>query len=466
MWEQIQANRRRSIFLMVGMGLVLAALGGVAGEGLLGPGAWWMGLAVAAVIWSGQMMAYFSASESLLLHGIPAREIGKEDCPRLFNIVEEMQIASGLPATPRILLIDDPAPNAFAMGRRPEKGAIAVTTGLLQRLNRDELQGVIAHEMSHLRNRDSQFMMLAVVMLGSIVMLSEIVTRSMRLGRAGRARSLARGGGQAQVVILVMALLLAILGPLMAQLFYFACSRKREFLADACGAQFTRYPEGLAAALERISASPIQVSFVNKVTAPMFIVSPLCAAGADGFFSTHPPTMERTGILRAMGGASLADYEAAYRQGRGGGLIGARSLGEATTQAIRAASDEGPIESRQNVRDLSRQTYGYLPITCSCGLQTRVPFGADPSHLFCVRCGQPLTVMEAAPPPEAAPEPSAEGERAPPLAYQRTGAGWEAFRCGCGHVMQLSPGFLGDHVNCTKCGRHIEIKQPGAALSS
>ena len=375
MWEQIQANRRRSAVLITGMAVILLVIGFTGGE-LLARNGGVFGLLLALLLWGGMMLAYFTSAESILMAGASARELKKEDSPQLFNIVDEMRLASGLGFMPRIYLIDDPAPNAFAVGRKPETSSITVTTGLMYRLNRDELQGVIAHEMGHLKNRDVQFMTLAAVMLGSIVILSEIVRRSLWYGGRGRSRSDSRDGkdgDQLQVVILVVGLLFAILGPIMAQLLYFACSRKREYLADASGAQFTRYPEGLASALEKISQAHVPLSFASKATAPMFIVNPLSAAENDGdesdsVFSSHPPTSQRIKILRAMTGASFTDYEAAYRKAKGGSLIGAQSLQSAPTKAIRAPSNEGPIQSRQEgqvqATDQRRQARQGRPHPC------------------------------------------------------------------------------------------------------
>lgn len=459
MWEQIQANRRRSAALVLGMAAVLAGLGFFGGEALAPRGGGLVGLAAAAVILLVQLGIYFTASESLALQGIAAREVGHEEIPRLHNIVEEMKIAAGLPSMPRILLVADPAPNAFAIGRKTENSAIAVTTGLLQHLDRDELQGVIAHEIGHIRNRDAQFMTLAIVMLGTIVILSDMVGRSFYLGRAGRARSNSRGGGQAQVVILLLALLFAILAPLMAQILYFACSRRREYLADASGAQFTRYPEGLASALEKISAAPVQVAFASRTTAPMFIVNPLQAAsGSVGLFSTHPSTEERVRILRGMGGASLADYQAAYAAARGGRVIGSGSLAGSTPLERRPSSGEGPVlGSRGGARDAAAFVGGYVPVVCGCGLETRVPSSYAQPTLRCIRCGALLSVPAATPPAQAPVEGIAAPPEPAPLQFQRQAAGWESFRCTCGRVMQLGPGFQGTHVCCAKCGSQIEV---------
>jgi heat shock protein HtpX len=458
MWEAIRANRRRSAVLITGMAIVLLLLGGLAGSTLFGPDGAVIGVGLALIIWGVQLAIYATNASSLLLHGAYAKELQRDDSPQLFNVVEEMKIASGLPFMPKPFLIDDPSPNAFAIGSKPDNSAIAVTTGLLHRLNRDELQGVIAHEIGHLKNRDVQFMTLAAVMLGSIVILSEIVLRTMRFGGRGRSRrSDSRGGGQAQLIIFAVAIVFAILGPIMAQLLYFACSRKREYMADASGAQFTRYPEGLASALEKISQASVPVSFASKATAPMFIINPLAASGGAGrLFATHPPTAERIRILRSMTGASFADYDAAYRKAKGSSVIGAESLRADQPQPIRAGSGAGPIESRDDVRDLSYRTHGYLALHCNCGMDISIPEGYERNEIRCVRCGSVLPVPVASPLPARA-EGQGEG---PPLLYQRTRQGWESFRCSCGRTVQLSPAFAAPQILCSGCGRRIQIQPP------
>ena len=240
--------------------------------------------------------------------------------PQLFNVVEEMKIAAGLPAMPKIYIINDPAPNAFATGRSPKSASIAVTAGLLGRLNRDELQGVVAHEMSHILHRDILYVMMAGVMLGGVVLLSQVFLRGMFQGSVGSRRrysSESRGGGQAQMVMIIIAVLAAILAPLMAQLLYFAVSRRREYLADAGAARLTRYPEGLASALEKIATDPApQLAAANEATAPMYIVNPFKKRGKmdlSAWTSTHPPIAERIRILRSMSqGASYKDYAEAF----------------------------------------------------------------------------------------------------------------------------------------------------------
>ncbi len=311
MYEQIQSNRIRSLILEIGMAALLLAVGYAIGLTFFGNGVG--GLIVAILVWAALTVVAFFRGDSILLAVSRAQKVTHEEYPQLFNVVEEMQIASGLPKMPDVYVIDDPAPNAFATGRDPNRASIAVTTGLLERLNRDELQGVIAHEMSHVVNRDVLLMTLAGVVLGAIIILSWYATRIAFFGGFGRRRN----GGGGGAIIAIIGLVLVILAPIFAQLIYFAISRRREYLADASGALYTRYPEGLASALEKIAASPTQVRAVNQATAPMYINNPLRRRGAapNGLFSTHPPIEDRIRILRAMGGgSSLAAYDKAYRE--------------------------------------------------------------------------------------------------------------------------------------------------------
>ena len=318
MYEQIQSNRIRSIVLEVGMAALLLAVGYAIGVIFTGDGTG--GVIVAVLVWAALTLVAYFQGDKVLLAVSRARKVTHEDYPQLYNVVEEMQIAAGLPKMPDVYVIDDPSPNAFATGRDPNRSALAVTTGLLQRLNRDELQGVIAHEISHVVNRDVLLMTLAGVVLGAIVILSWYATRRAFFGGMGRSRR-GGGGGSGQIIIAIIGLILIVLAPIFAQLIYFAISRRREYLADASGALYTRYPEGLASALEKIAASPTPVQAANQATAPMYIVNPFrrrpAEAGAQptGLLSTHPPIEDRIRVLRAMaGGASLADYDRAYRQ--------------------------------------------------------------------------------------------------------------------------------------------------------
>lgn len=249
MFELIRANQRRTAFLVVAMAGLLLILGFALGE-LVEPGAGLAGLVVGLLLWVVLGLVAYYQGDSIFLSLAGARRIQKQDHPVLFNVVEEMCAASGLAQMPAVYIVDVDAPNAFATGRDSRTASVAVTAGLLERLDRDELQGVIAHELGHVKNRDILYLMMLGVMFGAIVILADIGRRVLWLGGGGRRRTSSKGGGG---WIVIVALVLMILAPFFAQLLYFAVSRRREYLADASSAQFTRYPEGLASALEKIS---------------------------------------------------------------------------------------------------------------------------------------------------------------------------------------------------------------------
>ena len=317
MWELIQANKRRSIFLFIGMGIILILLGYFLGVTFLGEQGGSFGVFIAFIIWSILSLISYFAGSKVILSLSNAKEVTKDVHPQLFNIVEEMTIASNLPKMPKIYIVNEAAPNAFATGRDPEKSAVAVTAGLLSQLNRNELQGVIAHEIAHILNRDVLFMTFAGVMLGAIVIISEVFLRGYWIGGGSlnRYKNKSSGGGQEQIIFMVFAIVLAILAPILARFLYFAISRKREYLADASGVRLTRYPEGLASALEKLSQNRFSLKSANKATAGMYIVNPLKKTGMQisDLSSTHPPISERIKILRGMmHGADYADYQTSY----------------------------------------------------------------------------------------------------------------------------------------------------------
>lgn len=308
MWEAISANQRRSALLIASLAALLAIMGMTIGFLMGGkPQTAYFGAFVGICIWGVLLLVNLMGGESVLLSSANAREVAHDDAPQLYNVVEEMRIAAALPAMPRVFIIDTPVPNAFAVGLNPERACVAVTAGLLERLSRDELQGVIAHELGHISNRDTLFMTLAGVTLGAIVLLADAGMRMMFWG-GGRRRSSSSGkGGGGAAILMIAALVLAILAPLVARLLYFACSRQREYLADASAAQFTRYPAGLAHALRKIALQqdPKKIP-VNRVVAPMYAINPLAAAGSFSVFGTHPPTEERIRRLLEMQGAAPA----------------------------------------------------------------------------------------------------------------------------------------------------------------
>jgi len=245
-------------------------------------------------------------SDKIVLAMSDAKKVEFEDNKELYRIVENLCITAGLP-TPRIYIINDTAPNAFATGRDPEHAVVAVTAGLLQKLDRSELEGVIAHELSHIGNRDILLATIVTVLVGVVVLLADWFRRWTFWG-GGRRRSNSKGGGQLQIIIFVLAIVLSILAPIFAYMMQFAISRKREFAADADGALLTRYPEGLAQALEKISADSEPLEAANRATAHLYIASPFEGKrdghGKKSFFKkafmTHPPIEERVAALRGM----------------------------------------------------------------------------------------------------------------------------------------------------------------------
>ncbi len=274
MWEQVRSNQIKSVILVAMMGALLLLLGYFLGLIFLGSAIG--GLIIALIVWGIMNLVAYFQGDSILLGMSGARKIRPEDHPRLYNVVEEMKIASGLEKMPNIYIIDDPALNAFATGRDPNRTSVAITSGLLQKLNRDELQGVIGHEVAHIKNRDVLLMVLLSITLGSIVILAWYASRFMFLTGAGggRRRTSSGKGGGAELIIILVGVILMILAPIAAQLIYFAVSRKREYLADASSALYTRYPEGLASALEKLATSDTSVRAANQATAPRYIINP------------------------------------------------------------------------------------------------------------------------------------------------------------------------------------------------
>lgn len=297
MYEQISSNKRKSFFLVLFFLCLIFLLAWIFSE-LTGLGSY--GLVLAVVIACAMTIGSYWASDKIVLAISRAKPVKKEDYPHLYNVVEGLAIAAGLPK-PRCYVIDDTAPNAFASGRNPKNSVIVVTKGLLEKLNRAELEGVIAHEMAHIKNYDVLVQTLAVVMVGVVVLLSDWILRSFFWGR-GRRKSSAKEGGNAAAIFLVVGLVLAVLSPLIAQFIRLAISRKREFLADANGALLTRYPPGLASALRKLSADKEPLEAANKATAHLYIVNPLkdIKGKVNKLFSTHPPVEKRIAALEKM----------------------------------------------------------------------------------------------------------------------------------------------------------------------
>ena len=296
MYEEIARNKRRSWLLILSFVLLVAALGLVFGR-LTGFG--YGGLVVALAIAITMALTSYYGSDKIVLTMSRAHPADPKLYPHLHNTVEGLAIAAGMPK-PKVYVIDDTAPNAFATGRDPDHSVLAVTTGLLEKMDRLELEGVVAHEMSHIRNYDIRLMTLTVVLVGVVVLLSDWLLRSFWWG--GRNRE--EGGGGGFVIVMVIGLVLAVLAPIIAQLIRLAVSRRREYLADAGGAFLTRYPAGLASALKKIAADQEPLEVANKATAHLYIAPPK-QRGLRGqvkeLLSTHPPVEERVKRLEDMG---------------------------------------------------------------------------------------------------------------------------------------------------------------------
>jgi len=299
LWTQVDSNKRKSLGFMLIFVLVVIGLGFLFSYVYDS----YSILIIAVIIAIVQSLISYYSGDKIVLSMSGASEIKKSDNPELWNIVENLAITAGLPM-PKVYIIEDHVPNAFATGRDPEHASIAVTTGLMQHLSKNELQGVVAHEMSHVGNYDIRLMMIVAILVSVIALISDIFIRSRWFG-FGRSRDDSRGGDQIQGIMMIVALVAAILAPFIAMIIQLAISRKREFLADASGALLTRYPEGLASALEKISTYSEPMQKVSSATEHLFIANPL-GDGKKGnkqsyfskLFSTHPPIEERIKALR------------------------------------------------------------------------------------------------------------------------------------------------------------------------
>ena len=301
MYEQIAANKRRTVVMIVLFALlvfaVVAVITYLTSFGLIG-------FVIAAVIAIVSSYASYYKSDKIALKMSRAQPADPQQYARYHNLVEGLCIAAGLPK-PRLYVIDDPAPNAFATGRNPQHAAVAVTTGLLEKMNRVELEGVLAHELSHVKNYDTLVMTLAVTMVGIVVLLSDFFLRFMFWG--GRSsRNDSNDAGPLGAILAIFGIVLLALAPLVAQLMQLAISRRREYQADASGVLLTRYPPGLISALEKLKGDHTVIHTASKATAHLWIESPLDdeSAGTESrvnkLFDTHPPLDDRIRVLKAM----------------------------------------------------------------------------------------------------------------------------------------------------------------------
>jgi heat shock protein HtpX len=292
MYSAISANIWKSYLIMVLFVVFTGTVGYVLTKAAGYDASFGILIFIGSLIYS--FISYFF-SDKIVLATSGAKQIQLQDNPELFRIVENLAIGDGLPM-PRVYVIHDASPNAFATGRDPKHAAIAVTTGIMEKLNKAELEGVLAHELSHVKNYDTRLLAITAVLIGFISLLTDLFLRHLFFGGRDRERI--------HPIFLVVGIVLAILAPIIATLMQLAVSRKREFLADASGALLTRYPDGLANALEKISADPHPLKNASSATAHLYIANPLKKKSMQGFltnmFSTHPPINERVKILRSM----------------------------------------------------------------------------------------------------------------------------------------------------------------------
>jgi heat shock protein HtpX len=305
MYEQITKNKRASLELLANVVAIWLLLGLLIGFAITQTAAGGLDLVacfgVLAVVLG--LLAYYRGS-SLLLRVSDAHEVGHDEAPQLWNVVEELSIAAGVPM-PKVFIVDDLSPNSFATGRDPSHAAVVATSGLLHRMDREELQGVMAHELAHIRNYDVRYATLVGVLVGMIALVSDYFLRSTFFRMAGsRVRNLVG------VLALGAAVALAAVAPISARLVQLAISRRREYLADASAVEITRNPLGLANALEKIDGDPRPVAVTNRAPAHLYIANPIKRTSGDGLFDTHPPTRKRVAILRAMAGADVSDDDA------------------------------------------------------------------------------------------------------------------------------------------------------------
>lgn len=293
MYNQIDANKRKTWVLITIFSMVIIGLGWLYGE-IFHYGYGNTGIITAVIIATVMNLLAYFRGDGVALASAGAKQIQKQDNPRLYRMVENLAITAGVP-TPKVYVINDPAANAFATGRDPEHASIAVTTGLMDLMNDQELEGVVAHEMAHIKNYDIRVMTIVVVLVGVVILLSDIMLRTMFRG--------SRESNKGTIVLVLIGLALAILSPIFAELIKLAVSRSREYLADASGALLTRYPEGLASALEKIAKQDKPLKRANHATAHMFLANPFDPHVAKKFeklFSTHPPIEDRIQKLRGM----------------------------------------------------------------------------------------------------------------------------------------------------------------------
>lgn len=480
MWALIRANRRRTALLVVLVLATMAVAGYWVGGTLAGlahvlssghafafdHAIALLGVELAVLLWLGLTLLIYIQGDTLLLAAGNASPARREDFPQLYNVVEEMAIAAALPRTPRVYVINDRGMNAFAAGRSPENAAIAVTAGALARLDHNQLQGLVAHETAHIANGDVLFMTMATLMTGAIAG----GTPDMRVNL--RSNDPRFTGGARRVPLLhrllrAFAGTLALFVPVYAAVILFGIPRRRDFLADACAAVYTRYPEGLAAALYTMAGDACAVLPRNRQVATLYTLNPY--RKEYGMHTplilglTHAPVHRRIEILRAIHGTvSLARYEEAWRRTGGRARLFpagvTRQCPEYPCREEAALPSAKPRAAERAGGDIVRSLNGYVFLPCSCGMRVKLPPEFAMEHAQCPRCGKVVSMPAAQAAPVAVP---VSGEEDCALEIAWPGGVWMTFKCACGARVQLSPECRALHVGCPECGRRIRILRKG-----
>ena len=309
-YSQIASNKRESVFLAVVVAALLGVLGFAIGYALSGSAAGGLAATLIAIaIAALSSIGSYFVGDKLVLATSQAREVDATSAPQLINVVQELTIAAGIPM-PKVYIIDDTAPNAFATGRDPQHASIAVTSGLLQKMDREELQGVLGHELSHIRNYDIRFTLLVGVLVGGVALLSSFFLRwTFWFGGGRKSNDNNSGGGALQIVFFVLAIVLAIVAPIAAKLVQLSVSRQREYLADASSVELTRNPHGLERALATIASDKEVLEVASGATQHLYFTNPIkkFEKRASGLFSTHPPIVDRINRLRELTGEQPMD---------------------------------------------------------------------------------------------------------------------------------------------------------------
>ncbi len=427
MWFIIEQNKRKTTFFLIILTLFFLFFGSALGfcvsceisdKSYFGT---YIGLGISFICLLGIIIyTKFNASK-FFLNQVGAVPIKKEDLPVLHNAVEEMSISASLGFIPKIYIIDSNIPNAFSVGINEKNAAVAVTTGLLSSLNRDELQGVIAHEIAHIKNLDTLYLMYAGVVFGLIVCVSNAIIRGFIGGPRSRRYSSSRRSGDSAGAAILIALILAIISPILVKLLYLTVSRKREYLADACACQYTRYPSGLASALTKISNFSVSSDKNNEkyieknekmhsgeVVSCMYIHNFLQKENAgfwDELFSTHPSTKKRISVLKQMGACDFEEYNKVYRA-----VLSEKSLVNknkllkmnlspipivapvASAASETAVSDKNTDEQRINrqreAKDSFKKASNYKIINCDCNVKLKIPPELKISEIACPNCNR------------------------------------------------------------------------------